>query len=145
MALTLSNIKKSSGRKRKGKRLGRGDSSGKGTYSGKGLKGQKSRAGVSRLRLKRLGLKHDLLKTPKSRGFRSLKAKNQVVNISQINRFFKNQEIISPETLWEKKLIGRKDIPVKVLGKDAIIPQDLKFERVLLSASVKNQIEKNKK
>ena len=43
MAISLSNVKKSSGSKRKGKRVGRGNSSGKGTYSARGLKGQKSK------------------------------------------------------------------------------------------------------
>ncbi|HPT08526.1 MAG TPA: 50S ribosomal protein L15 [bacterium] len=142
MAISLSNIKKSSGITRKGKRLGRGNSSGKGTYSGKGLKGQKARAGVSRSKLKRLGMKHDLLKTPKVRGFKSLKPKNQVVNISVINKFFKDNEIVSLQTLFEKKLVGKKDIAVKILGKDIIIPKGLKFENVLFSDSVKKQIDK---
>jgi large subunit ribosomal protein L15 len=142
MAISLSNIKKNSGITRKGKRLGRGNSSGKGTYSGKGLKGQKARAGVSRAKLKRLGMKHDLLKTPKNRGFKSLKPKNQVVNISVINKFFKDNETVSLQTLFEKKLVSKKDIAVKILGKEIIIPKGLKFANVLFSESVKKQIEK---
>jgi large subunit ribosomal protein L15 len=89
MAISLSNVKKSSGSKRKGKRVGRGNSSGKGTYSARGLKGQKSRAGVSRAKLKRLGMKKNLLKIPKVRGFKSLQGKNQVVSVEKINKNFK--------------------------------------------------------
>lgn len=144
MAISLSNIKKSSGIIKKGKRLGRGNSSGKGNYSGKGLKGQKARAGVSREKLKRLGMKHDLLKIPKSRGFKSLQAKKQVVNVSQINKNFKDNETVSLQTLFEKKLVNKKDIAVKILGKDIIIPKGLKFENVSFSESVKKQIESKK-
>ena len=108
MAISLHNIKRSSGSSRPGKRLGRGDSSGKGTYSGRGLKGQKSRSGVSRTKLKRLGMKSVLLKTPKSRGFKSLSPKNQVVSVVKINENFKDNEVVNAETLLAKKLIRNK-------------------------------------
>ncbi len=142
MAISLHNIKRSSGSSRPGKRLGRGDSSGKGTYSGRGLKGQKSRSGVSRTKLKRLGMKSVLLKTPKSRGFKSLSPKNQVVSVVKINENFKDNEVVDAETLLAKKLIRNKNLPIKILGKEALIPKGLKFEKILFSQSVKDQLEK---
>ncbi|HKM40402.1 MAG: 50S ribosomal protein L15 [Patescibacteria group bacterium] len=142
MAISLHNIKRSSGSSRPGKRLGRGDSSGKGTYSGRGLKGQKSRSGVSRTKLKRLGMKSVLLKTPKSRGFKSLSPKNQVVSVVKINENFKDNEVVNAETLLAKKLIRNKNLPIKILGKEALIPKGLKFEKILFSQSVKDQLEK---
>ena len=142
MAISLSNVKKSSGSKRKGKRVGRGNSSGKGTYSARGLKGQKSRAGVSRAKLKRLGMKKNLLKIPKVRGFKSLKGKNQVVSVEKINKNFKDNDTINVQILWEKGLVSKKDVPVKVLGKETLTLKGLKFENISFSASVKKQLEK---
>lgn len=142
MSISLTNIKQSSGVKKAGKRLGRGDSSGKGTYSGRGLKGQKSRAGVSRAKLKRLGMKKNLLKIPKSRGFKSANPKNQVVNIEKINKNFKDNDVINVQVLYEKGLVAKNDLPVKILGKEKLIPQGLKFEKILFSESVKKQLEK---
>jgi large subunit ribosomal protein L15 len=142
MSISLNNIKKNSGKSSRKKRIGRGNSSGSGTYSGRGQKGQKARAGVGKSKLKRLGMKRDLLKIPKARGFKSLKTKNQVVSVENINKNFKDGDIISPETLMEKKLISKKNLAVKILGKEKIEPKNLKFEKVLFSESVRQQVEK---
>jgi len=115
--LSLNTIKKSSGTRQKNKRVGRGNASGHGTYSTRGQKGQKSRSGVTGL--KRLGMKKQLLQIPKSRGFRSLQPKNQVVSVSAINSNFKNDETVSPETLLAKKMINSSTLPVKILGKES--------------------------
>lgn len=140
--ITLNNINKGKGTVKKKKRLGRGNSSGLGTYSGRGLKGQKARSGVSRNKLKRLGMKQNLLQIPKSRGFKSLTPKNQVVNIELINDNFKDNDIVSPETLLAKNLISKQDKPVKILGKGELKLKNLKFEKVAMSASVKKTLEK---
>ena len=47
--LNLSNLKPAQERRAR-KRVGRGQGSGKGRYSGRGIKGQKSRAGSSKMR-----------------------------------------------------------------------------------------------
>lgn len=142
MSISLSNVKKSSGTTRKGKRVGRGNSSGKGTYSGRGLKGQKSRSGVSRFKLKRLGMKKNLLKIPKVRGFKSLNPKNQVVSVTKINDNFKDNEVVNVQILWEKKIVSKKDLPVKILGKERLVPKGLKFEKISFSKSVLDQLDK---
>lgn len=140
--ITLDNIKKGSGSLKKKRRVGRGNSSGSGTYSGRGLKGQKSRSGVSRGKLKRLGMKQNLLKIPKTRGFKSLNTKNQVVSIQAINDNFKDNETVNPETLLAKGLISKKDQSVKILGKEVLSLKGLKFENVKMSESVKKTLEK---
>jgi large subunit ribosomal protein L15 len=140
--ITLNNLKKDKGTKKTKKVLGRGNSSGLGTYSGRGLKGQKSRSGSGKGRLKRMGMKQSLLKIPKVRGFKSLYPKNQVVDISLINENFKDNDTISPESLYEKKLISKKKQAVKILGKGALKLKGLKFENVKMSESVKNSLEK---
>lgn len=135
--LSLNSIKKSQGASQKRKRVGRGNASGHGTYSTRGLKGQKSRSGVSGL--KKLGMKKQLLKIPKLRGFKSVYPKNQIVSVKVINANFKDQELVSPETLLAKNIILDKSLPVKVLGKEKLTVK-VKFAGVKMSEAVKAQI-----
>lgn len=138
MVLSLNSLKINKGGLKKRKRIGRGNASGHGTYAGKGQKGQNSRAGVSQL--KRMGMKKQLLMIPKSRGFKSLQAKNQPVNFTDLNKYFKEGDVISPATLFEKSLIKNTSDPVKVLGKGKLEVKGLKFEGVKMSETVKKQI-----
>jgi large subunit ribosomal protein L15 len=135
--LSLNNIKRSVGATHKKKRVGRGNASGHGTYSTRGLKGQKSRSGVSGL--KRLGMRKQLLQTPKLRGFRSLQPKNQVVSVSVINKNFKDGETVNPTALFDKELIKSQSTSVKILGKEKLTVK-VKFEKVDMSAALKSQI-----
>lgn len=135
--LSLNTLKKAKGSAKKIKRVGRGNASGHGTYSTRGLKGQKARSGVSNL--KRLGMRKQLLAIPKARGFKSLKPKNQVVSVKSINGNFQDNEIVSPATLFAKKLISSASLPVKVLGKEKLTVK-VTFEKVSTSESVQNQI-----
>jgi len=135
--LSLNTITKAKGSSQKNKRVGRGNASGHGTYSTRGLKGQKSRSGVSNL--KRLGMRKQLLQTPKFRGFRSLQPKNQVISVKAINRLFKDNEVVSPASLMEKKLISNVSDPIKILGKEKLTVK-VTFENVKMSDGVKSQI-----
>ena len=97
------------------KRIGRGGK--RGTYSGKGIKGQKSRAG----RKMRPEIRDFIKKIPKKRGYRfkSIKSKPEIVNLKDLEKYFNEGEIVSPETLLEKGLIGRikgRMPEVKILG-----------------------------
>lgn len=140
--LSLNTIKKAKSAVKNRKRIGRGNASGTGTYSGRGLKGQGQRAGVSNL--KRLGMRQQLLQTPKLRGFNSLNPKNQVVSIKAINSSFKDGEVVSPETLAEKKLISKASEPVKILGKEKLTVK-VSFANIKMSASLSEQIKGAKK
>lgn len=134
--LSINTIKQAKGSAKTKKRVGRGNASGHGTYSTRGLKGQKSRSGVSGL--KRLGMRQQLLQTPKSRGFRSLQPKNQVVSIKAINANFKDGEVVNPENLAVKDLVSSSALPVKILGKEKLTVK-VTFEGVKLSEGVKAQ------
>jgi large subunit ribosomal protein L15 len=138
MSLELNNLKKPKRVKKNRKRIGRGNASGTGTYSGKGQKGQRCRSGVSNL--KRLGMKARLLQIPKSRGFKSSKPKNQVVSVINININYKEGEVVSPESLLEKNLIKKTDLPIKILGKEVLSIKNLKFEKVKMSETIKSQV-----
>lgn len=113
MELSLANLK--SYQRKDRKRVGRGDASGHGTYSGRGQKGQKSRSG-GRKGLKRMGLKQFLRQIPKKRGFKSFYPKRQVVNIGDLEKKFKENEIITPEKLMEKGLLKSAYPGVKILA-----------------------------
>ncbi|PIR95040.1 50S ribosomal protein L15 [Candidatus Falkowbacteria bacterium CG10_big_fil_rev_8_21_14_0_10_37_6] len=140
--LSLHTIKPNKGATKKRKRVGRGNASGHGTYSGRGLKGQKSRSG-GKSGLKRKGMKNILLQTPKLRGFKSDKPKNQVVNIFDINNNFKDKDAVNPSTLMKNNLIVNTKDPIKILGKGDLKIKNLTVEGVKMSESVKSQIEKN--
>ena len=119
------------------KRIGRGGK--KGTYSGKGMKGQKSRAGVSSL--KRLGMKANINKLPKLKGFKSFKVKPVAFNVSIIQKYFKNDDIVNVESLKKFGILGKKDEKFKVLSEGDI---DIKviISGGLVSAKAKEKIEK---
>lgn len=138
MSLGLATIKKSSGGLKNKKRVGRGNASGHGTYSTRGLKGQHSRSGATGL--KRMGMKKQLLKIPKNRGFKSMYPKNQVISVAKLNLLYKPNEIVSPETLKAKGLIRNIKQPVKILGTERLTVKDLKFQSVKMSASLTKQI-----
>ncbi len=139
MTLRLHTIKPAKGSTKKRKRVGRGNASGHGTYSGRGLKGQKSRSG-GKNSLKRLGMKTILLNIPKKRGFKSQKPKNQVVNLADINKYFKDGATVNLQTLLKAGLIDTIKLPAKILGKGELKLKNVKFEGVKMSESVKNQI-----
>ncbi len=139
--LSLHTIKPAKGAVKKRKRVGRGNSSGHGTYSGRGLKGQRSRSGGKK-GLKRIGMKNILLQTPKLRGFKSQRPKNQVVNLKDINSSFKDGDKINPGSLFKAGLIDKIKLPVKILGKGELRIKNLEFKDVKISKSTKSQLEK---
>ena len=107
-------IKPAKGSKRKSKRVGRGNASGKGNYSARGLKGQRARSGgKSGLKIK--GAKRTIQSTPKLRGFRSLANKPATITLRNIEKKFKDGDVVSIVTLKEKKLINKNIKSAKVV------------------------------
>lgn len=141
MALSLSNIKSAKGATKRRKRIGRGNASGHGTYSTRGLKGQRSRSG-GRNKLKRLGFKKILAQTPKMRGFKSGKPKNQAVNLRELNDAFKDGDKLDVKSLLRAGLINSAAVSVKILGQGELKLKNLEIAGVKLSLSAKEQIEK---
>ncbi len=98
---------------KKPKRLGRGD-----TYAGKGVKGQGERAGTRKHapRIRELFKKYHKLRGYQ---FKPVKKKPYTVNIKDLERYFEEGDIVSPETLREKGLVDARkgeDFKVKILG-----------------------------
>lgn len=103
---------------RKKKRVGRGDAS-RGNYSGRGAKGQRSRSGGKK-GLKLRGLKQSMMAQPKSRGFSSLNAPMQIVNIGQLEHAFDAGATVDAQQLVEKQLVRSAQKVVKILGTGAL-------------------------
>lgn len=141
MVLSLHTIKPAKSAIKKRKRVGRGNASGHGTYSGRGIKGQRSRSGGKK-GLKRMGMKLILRNIPKKRGFKSSKPKDQVINLVDINKHFKDKATISPRSLQKAGLVDNIKLRIKVLGKGELKIKNLQFTNVKMSESVKKQVEK---
>ena len=121
---------------RKSKRLGRGPGSGRGKTSGKGTKGQLSRSGHNIPRRFEGGQSSLIQRMPKVGGFKSIKSKNTVINLDVINKFYKDQETVSPKTLLGKKLIKTENESIKILARGKLEIK-VKFEDCLMSNKVK--------
>lgn len=139
--LKLHELKPYKGSTKRRKVIGRGVGSGHGTFSGRGAKGQKARSGGSipigfeggRMPLQR--------QIPKQRGFRSIHAKVVVLNLKQLGDKFQNGETVNPKILRNKGLVKSATEPIKILG-EGEIKKSLTLEKIMVSASAKQKIEK---
>ena len=126
-------------------RVGRGIGSGKGKTSGRGVKGQKSRSGVAIKSFE--GGQMPLYRRLPKRGFKRIhKREIAILNISDLNIFFKNNKInhkdeISIKSLAEKNLVAKKYNKLKILGKGEI-KEKIKITTDFISKSARSKIEK---
>jgi large subunit ribosomal protein L15 len=124
----LHTLKPAPGSRRNRKRVGRGEGSGTGKTSGRGQKGYGSRSGAKsrsnfeggqmpiHMRMRKLRGPH----MKKSMPFEAYgRTHTQPVNLSDLDRFDDGAEV-TPDSLREKKLATRKNVPVKVLGRGEI-------------------------
>ena len=98
------------------KRIGRGPGSGMGKTSTHGQKGQKSRSGVS-IHAWFQGGQSPLYRRIPKRGFKNTRfeTKYAVINIGDLDKFFKNGEEVTPEILKARGIIKKELDGVKVL------------------------------
>ena len=99
------------------KRVGRGPGSGMGKTSTRGQKGQKSRSGASIPAWFQGGQTPLYRRVPK-RGFKNTKFRVEyaTINLSDLNKFFEDGDVVTPELLKEKGIIKKQLCGVKVLG-----------------------------
>ena len=121
--MNLSNLQPAQEREDR-KRIGRGPGSGKGRYSGRGLKGQKSRAGSHKMRAGFEGGQMPIqMRMGKLRGSTSkdampvgpFRTSTVPVNVRDLDRF-EAGDVVTPESLVEKRLIKNTKTDVKLLG-----------------------------
>ena len=127
-------------RKKRVKRVGRGGK--RGTYSGRGLKGQNARSG----RRFKPAIRELIKRYPKLRGYRFVVREDGVcaVNLDILNKKFSAGETVSPQTLYEKKVISRfkGNLPeIKILG-DGDLTKKLVFEDCQFSKNAGEKVKK---
>ncbi|MCB9805697.1 uL15 family ribosomal protein [Candidatus Nomurabacteria bacterium] len=139
--MQMNQIKRNTPRK-KSIQVGRGGKRGK--TSGRGHKGQHQHGGH--------GIRPDIRdlikKLPKLRGRgkhgnTSIQTKPEVVNVSTLDTLFNVGDVVSPNTLFEKKLVKRQGgkIPaVKILG-NGELSKKLSIENCIVSAPARAKIE----
>ena len=121
----LHNLKPKDGSRHRRKRVGRGEGSGFGKTSGRGEKGAGARSGSKKrpnfeggqmpihMRLRKLRGPH----MKKSMPFEQFgRTQTQPVNLKDLDARFDSGAEVTPESLREKGLATRKDVPVKILG-----------------------------
>ncbi|HDP70157.1 MAG TPA: 50S ribosomal protein L15 [Actinobacteria bacterium] len=118
--MEIHNLKPAKGSVKKEKRVGRGEGSGYGKTCGRGQKGQKSRSGKG----PRIGFEGGQnpiqRRLPRLPGFKNpFRKEYVVVNVDKLN-LFKSGAIVDSEELYEKKIIRKKGVLVKVLGEGEI-------------------------
>ena len=98
-------------------RVGRGIGSGNGKTSGRGQKGQKSRSGGG-VRRGFEGGQTPLYRRIPIRGFnnKQFETKFAIINLSDLDKFFNDGDVVTPEVLKERKIIKKQLNGVKVLG-----------------------------
>src|SRR5687768_13806584 len=121
----LHNLKPKDGSRHRRKRVGRGEGSGVGKTSGRGHKGAGARSGAKKkvnfeggqmpihMRLRKLRGPH----MKKSMPFEQYgRTQTQPVNLKDLDARFDSGAEVTPDSLREKGLATRKDVPVKILG-----------------------------
>ena len=99
------------------KRVGRGGGSGMGKTSTRGEKGQKSRSGVS-IKPWFQGGQTPLYRRLPKRGFNNARfeTKFATINLSDLNYYFNDGDVVTPEILKERGIIKKGLNGIKVLG-----------------------------
>ena len=138
--MKLENLTKAPEAKAK-KRVGRGPGSGLGKTSGRGQKGQKSRSGASIPAWFQGGQTPLYRRIPK-RGFNNARftIRYATINVSDLNNYFNDGEVVTPELLKEKKIIKKQLNGVKVLG-NGELKKKLTVKANIFSGSAISKIE----
>lgn len=126
-------------------RIGRGPSSGRGKTSGRGNKGSGSRSGYTRRYGYEGGQMRIFRKLP-HRGFSRgrFEIPHIIINLNDIENFFKDGETVSLQTMYEKGLAPKKVAGgLKILG-NGTLTKKVVIEANAISESAKAELDKKK-
>ncbi len=141
--MTLQELKPNPKRIKRKRRRGRGDASGRGNFSQRGMKGQSSRSGGKRRPGFEGGQMPLIRRMPKIGGFKNPnRIEYQVVNVCKLN-VFNDKDTVDNASLFEKKLISKRNKPVKILGQGEL-KKSLAIKVAKISKSATEKIEKAK-
>ena len=103
------------------KRVGRGPGSGMGKTSTRGEKGQKARSGAS-IKPWFQGGQTPLYRRLPKRGFnnKEFEIVYATINVEDLNKFFKDGDVVTPEVLKERGIIKKELGGIKVLGSGSL-------------------------
>lgn len=142
--MKLHDLAPNPGAKKNRKRVGRGIAAGQGKTAGRGTKGQGSRSGSGGNLYRQGGNLPFFRRLPfmRGQGFTPLKRiEYNEINLDQLNKAFKSQAEVTPETLEKARLLRDPERPVVILGRgDIKIALTVKAHRV--SVGAKKKIEK---
>jgi large subunit ribosomal protein L15 len=120
----LHNLSPAAKSRKQRKRVGRGEGSGVGKTAGRGHKGLGARSGAKKrinfeggqnpihMRMRKLPGAH----MKKSMPFEKFRSQTQPVNLRDLEARFDGGAEVTPDSLRERGLATRKDVPVKVLA-----------------------------
>ena len=138
--MNLGILKPNKGSTHRTKRIGRGNGSGQGRTAGKGHKGYQSRSGTKN-RFHFEGGQTPLMRRLPKRGFSNygFRKEIQIVNLDKIASL--EIEKVDKDILYEKGLINKTYIPVKILGNGEII-KPVEIQADMFSNSAIEKLEK---
>ncbi len=142
--IALNNLKPNKKSRRKSTRLWRGNASGHGTFCGRWMNGQNSRSWGWVPDWFEWGQTPLFRRMPKLKGFSNAKFMKHfnVVNLSQLQKLADaGISTISKEVLLENKVLRRKNLPIKLLGKWEI-SSSITLSVNAASVSAKEAVEK---
>ena len=138
--MNLSNVNVGIHKNKKPTRLGRGKGTGQGKTAGRGHKGFGSRNGSS-MNVSFEGGQMPLFRRIPKRGFNNAgAAKVANINVCDIDKFFNEGEVVSPETLKTKGLIKYRYDVLKVLG-DGELTKKVKVQAHRFSKTAAEKIQ----
>ncbi|GAB5412253.1 MAG: 50S ribosomal protein L15 [Chlamydiales bacterium] len=142
--MNLSNLKNSTGTRKKPMRVGRGTGCKKGKTCGKGTKGQKARQGY-KSRYGKEGGQLPLYQKLPCRGFTRGRFHKEhfAINLDRIEEVYNDGETVNFETLIEKGFVSKK-LPggLKVIG-NGDLKKKVKIEANRYSKSAVKKLEKS--
>ena len=138
--MNLGTLKPNKGSTHRTKRIGRGNGSGQGRTAGKGHKGYQSRSGTKN-RFHFEGGQTPLMRRLPKRGFSNygFRKEIQIVNLDKISSL--EIEKVDVRILYEKGLINKTNIPVKILG-NGEISKPIEIKANMFSKSAIEKLEK---
>ena len=121
--------------------VGRGPGSGMGKTSTRGENGQKSRSGAS-INAWFQGGQSPLYRRLPKRGFNNARfaTRYATINLDDLEKFFKENDVVTPEVLKERGIIKKQLNGVKVLG-NGTLTKSLTIKAQRFSTSAISKIE----
>ena len=137
--MKLNELRPAEGSAKASFRVGRGPGSGNGKTAGKGHKGQNARSGGG-VRPGFEGGQLPLYRKLPKRGFNNKFATEYaIVNVETLNKYFQDGDVVTLETLLDKKIIRKAFDGLKVLG-DGELTKKLTVQATVFSAAAKEKI-----